>query len=66
MAHEFNAVEVDTWVWIFDVSRGLVTARTRSSWTKSWYLNQVKEQINKHSVYENENAKMKIAYLSCE
>ena len=66
MAHEFNAVEVDTWVWIFDVSRGLVTARTRSSWTESWDLDQVKEKINKHSEYENDKAKMKVAYLSCE
>ena len=44
MAHEFNAIEVGAWAWIFDVSRGLVTARTGSSWTESWDLNQVKEQ----------------------
>ena len=43
MTHELDAIEVCAWTWVIDVSRGLVTARTRSSWTESWDLNQVKE-----------------------
>ena len=43
MTHKLNAIKVCARAWIFDVSRGLVTARTRSSWTEPWDLNQVKE-----------------------
>ena len=43
MTHELNATEVSAWAWIIDVSRGLVTARTRSSWAESWDLDKVKE-----------------------
>ena len=65
MDHELYAIEVCARTWVIDVSRGLVTARTRSSWTESWDLNQVKESYN-HMVYDMIKAIVKVAYLSSE